>query len=244
MSKKKQMFLFLIWHDLLEQLGKIAVCMGFILSFGVATDVVSLTDNLFVIVMTVIGLGYFEFDAFLTLRFCRKRFYQYQVMLSAMRALELACVRSVYQVVWQSDFVHYFIEDTGETLAMYHSVSFLELFITNTCIFVLVGLVHLITKTWMVNPIMAIGIDAVSPQKKLRIQQQKERNPVKWRVLVVVSKMIGLVVVVAADLSIIYYYKIEMQADLAIRLMVLAGLIIICGILYLIGRKRYRPEYV
>ena len=251
MKKKKNTFLYLMWHDLFIPLGTLLFCLFLVLLVKVGRMEFSahMMDILFVMLAGIMlgptCLSYMKQSSFLTFHFNRKRFYRYQALLSVIRAVELAVIRAGYQYGMQREFMYAFLEDTEDTIFMYHSVSFIELFVTNICIFTLINLWYLILNTLTVNFYLIKGGNGeISPQLRLRINCQKEKHLTRYCILTVVSKIVSFIVMVAVCLLIIYYYQVEMQTTPAVRLLVLAGLVVICGILYLIGKKRYCPEYI
>jgi hypothetical protein len=64
------------------------------------------------------------------------------------------------------------------------------------------------------------------------------------KALAVLCKIVGYVAVVALGVIILYCYQFELQSGLLARMLVIAGLFVVCGILYLIGKRRYCPEYI
>lgn len=248
---KKNTFLYLMLYDLFVQSAILLFCLIIVLlgKAGMKEYLVTIMDVLFVMLPGfILGpafLSYMEQDSFYTFCFSRKRFYRYQVFLSVIRAAELAVIRAGYQYAMQREFIYSFLEDTEDTISMYHAVSFIELFVTNICMFTLLNLWYLILSTVTVNFYFIKGIKGGnSPQLRLRIECQKEKHPKGYPILAVVLKLVSFALMMGACLLIIHYYQIEMQTTLFVRMLVLAGLVVACGILYLIGKKRYCPEYI
>lgn len=187
------------------------------------------------------AIGYEGMEQFQSFQFCRKRIYQYEVIISIISAVVLAFVRAMYQTICYKEIVRYFAEDTVVT--EYHRVPFLELFITSVCIFIVMNLTNLILHTMTIHflPYYAKG---ESLQLKQRVRERKEQSSIKGGIFTPISIVAAWIVWSLALLGTILYYELEMRVDLPIRIGVIMALVVVCVILYMVGKKRFKPEYI
>jgi hypothetical protein len=246
--KKNRIFIYMMWQDLLLQMGMLLfVLLIALVMYAARGELRVLELDIMVLILPVLMIGpmclsYGEMEKFFTFHYSRRRFYRYQVWLSILRAAEMGVVWTTYHFVWQKNFIYEFMEDTDDTISMYHSVSFWELLLTNFAIFFMINLLQLVLQTLTVN-FFLLGTRETSPLTQ-RIRQREIEHPMASKALAVLCKIVGYVAVVALSMIILYCYQFELQSGLPARMLVIAGLFVVCGILYLIGKRRYCPEYI
>lgn len=182
-----------------------------------------------------------EYKQFQTFLFCRKRFFQYQTGLCVLKSVILAFVRALYQTIIYQGNTGSLMEDI-EDVAYYH-VSFLELFITSICFFVLLNFVDLVLHTVPIS-FLPLQEKVISLQLKQRIQARKEQSSKEKKVFTAIFVMVGWIIWAATFVGIAMYYDAEIRLDMPVRIGVIVVSFVVCVILYMIGKKRYCPEYV
>ena len=155
----------------------------------------------------------------------------------------LAFVRAIYQYGMQDEFIKYIFEDAEEGIT--YSVPFIELLLTNICIFTLVNICYLILNTFTINSsLLKVDNEELSPQLKLRMECRKEKHPKVYTIKVIVTKIVLYVLMFMFSLLTITHYEIQLQSPLRFRMGILAGIIVACVVMYFIGKKRYCPKYI
>ena len=187
-----------------------------------------------------------QYGRYQTLGFCRKRFFQEQVILAAGKAVLLGLFRTVYQTICYDKYVAFFIEDTTNTADMYHRIPVVELFFSNFLWFTICYLVILIMSTLRIHPINGrVKCVGESLQLSYRIKLLKENHPVGWKVQMVLCKLFGLIlIIVFSVLGLIGRYELELRSGFLVRLAIMAVMLVGCVIFYWIGKKRFQPKYV
>lgn len=186
-------------------------------------------------------IGYEGIEQFQTFQFCRKKCYQYEVTISIVSAAVLAFIRAMYQSIFYKEIVRYFAEDTA--VNEYHQVPFLELFITSVCIFIVLNLTNLVLHT-MTIPFLPYYEKGNTLQLKQRVRERKEQSSIKWKIFTPISIVAAWIVWALALLGTVLYYDLEMRSALPLRILVIVALAVVCVILYMVGKKRFRPEYI
>lgn len=183
-----------------------------------------------------------QYEQYITFRFCRKKFYHEQVILCIIRAAFISLLRTLLQFINYNEYVQAFIEDTTNTPDLYHPVSFPELFFTNLCAFLLVYLIFLVNSSHTIT--IALNKIAKSPQLQLRIQLKKEQHKTLHTCLTIVIKTVSFILLIAWILGLLIYHQMQLQNSLSERMTALGVVIVLCGIVYLHGRRRFCPKYV
>ena len=192
---KKSTFLYLMWCDLFIQLGIMLFSLAIIMVLRLWLKDES-TINIEVLFVTIngylVGRDCFSLkkqNSFFTFQFSRKRFYRYQIFLGIIRAVVLAFVRAIYQYGMQDEFIKYIFEDAEEGIT--YSVPFIELLLTNICIFTLVNICYLILNTFTINSsLLKVDNEELSPQLKLRMERRKEKHPKVYTIKVIVTVVV------------------------------------------------------
>ncbi|MBR1866864.1 MAG: hypothetical protein IJ801_10235 [Lachnospiraceae bacterium] len=187
--------------------------------------------------------SFMQYGQYITFGFCRKRFYREQVAICGVRAAILSLVCSAVQYLCHDSYVLYFMEDTEDVPALYHRVFPGEIFLTDMLFFFLLCLILLLASTQVVQ--FAWFASAYrSPQLKYRIQMAMEQT--KWiRNGWSVFVKLGIwIVVVAVEMGFVYYHYVQMTMGFPVRLGCMAGMAAVSICLYLVGKKRFVPEYI
>lgn len=142
--------------------------------------------------------------------------------------------------------MRYFMEDEDIMEQAFYSVSFLELFVTNVGVITAFNLLHVVATTLLVNWTPGAWIEVQgresgwSPQSRIRFALRKEKHPVIYTI----SRPLSVIMmgVVAMLLNILYQEQII--KPFSFRLAMMAGLAVLCIILYFVGERRFRPENI
>lgn len=245
---KKSVLAYLVFKNIVHLLLCIAggVLTGFILVKIFDNSLLMIEGFLLTFCLPATGLqrsviGYEGLEQFQTFQFCRKQHYQYEVIICIVGATVLALARAIYQSICYKEIVRYITEDT--VITEYHQVPFFELFISSACIFMAMNLTKLILDTMSIHffPYYAKG---ESLQLKQRVQERKEQSSLKWKIITPISIVAVWIAWFVVLFGMLAYYELQIQVDLPIRIGVIMVLLVVCVILYLIGKKRYRPEYI
>ena len=249
MFKKNKIFLYHLKQDILF----LFLLMIFILAIHFVLSMLDKeyysnaihTDNLSSIILIFNSstlLSYQKYEQYITFGFCRRKFYHEQVILCGIRAALLSLFRSIGQFIHYNEYVQTLIKDTTETADMYHPIAFSELFFTNLCLFFLIGLIFLANSSHTIT--IAANKITKSPQLQLRIQLKKEKNKFFFTCLTVIVKTISFILIIAGLIGLIFYHQMQLQNSLSTRMTALFIVIVLCIVIYLDGRWRFRPKYV
>ena len=174
--------------------------------------------------------------------FCRKEYYKMQIALCAIRAGIYAIIRSMIHTLFYSEFVADLIGGTNEMASLYHSVSFVELFLGNFFGFFLMMLFSLATNSFLVS--MTPINNEITPQLLYRREEKKKKNTSLFKVMSVVKNCVWFLVVVAAGLGMEVYYEFQISSAFEMRILVMGMLAVCCVLIYFYGKRRYQPKYV
>lgn len=218
-----------------------------VLCFSKGKDWIYLTDILFVSVLHYsgsTGFSFMHYGRYMNFGFCRKRFYQEQVLLSVVRGGIYALVRTVLQIVYnEASYIASLVEDTLDAADMYGQVPVAEMFIFNLGFFILLNLILLVTVPCRMYPFVSAMEE--TPQIKYRRQLAKNGNPSIWKAGIVIVKICGGIAVMAFSLIVDYAgaaYPIHGKDFF--RLASIIVMFVLCILCILIGRKKFRPENI
>lgn len=242
----------LLYYHTLHDIIYLALLLLFVICFSFACKFLALENDTFTIIdlfliITVILNGSTtqslqNYPRYLTFQFSRRKFFREQVILSLLRSMFLSLFRTLWLELFYENYVEFFLSDTDNTPAMFHAVPFVELFLTNMVIFLLLYLILLVNST---NTI-AITFTRYehSPQLQLRIQNQKEQHKISRNVCTVIVKTLSFVGVVALTIGLSVCYEYQLQSTLINRLPIMIVPFVLCILFYFIGRTRFSPKYI
>lgn len=188
------------------------------------------------------SLSYSRYHQYITFGFSRRKFYKEQIINGIIRGTILSIYRSAIQWIYAETYIQAFFFQEEELT--YAKVPFIELFITNLCFFILIQLVLLLTSTAKID--LAIGNinKGYSPQLKQRIQEQKNRLGGFRNVLTIFIKMTSFIMMMFCSIFMFGYYEIQLTNPLSHRIIPIIIMLFTSLILYLLGKNRFRPEYI
>ena len=188
------------------------------------------------------NLSYNRYNQYITFGFSRRKFYREQIVNCIIRAVVLGVFRATIQWIYVLDYVkQYYWEGDG---FMYQKVPYMELFLTNFCGFIIIQMILLISSTARIDFSIGNLVKGQSPQLKQRICQQKKKLGFFRGILVVFIKSIGFLMMILCVVFVFGYYQLQMTKPLLYRIEAIGIMGVVSVILYLIGKKRFRPEYI
>lgn len=187
------------------------------------------------------SLSYNRYNQYIVFGFSRRKFYKEQVINAMIRSGLLSAFRSGIQWIYVEEYKKRFFFE--ESTLLYEKVPFVELFITNLCAFLLIHLFLLITSTAKIDFTFNVT-KGYSLQLKQRMKEQKKKLGVFCNIIVILNKVISFIMTMICGVFAIGYYEIQMTNPLSYRIVPLIIMAVASTILYFIGRKRFKPEYI
>ena len=184
-------------------------------------------------------LSFVKYSDYLTFCFTRKKFYQEQIILCLVRSALLGVLHSLWQIYFYADYVASFADDST---TLFHQVPFVQLFFTNMGMFAFTYFLLLINCTNTIS--ITFNHYKKSPQLEARIRTQKEKHPIRRKCCLIVAKVLSFIGICIMSGIFILYYDLQMQASQLEGLLLTIIPIVLCVIMYFIGKRRFRPEYV
>lgn len=219
--------------------------------FGVVIGLNKLTDSGFSIAMdswTLLGFvfmagtqSYQKYNLYITFGFCRKKFYREQCVLTPIRAAVAAIERTALQVMCYEEYVYEFTDGNVTEMIKYHPVSGIELFFSNMIIFSLVNIVLVITSTMYANTLISKE-EGKTPRQKLVLEQRKQKGGYRFRNILGWGGQYFLLVILAVLLP--AHYELQITNGGRERMVIVVALLILCVAAFVMGKRRYKPEYI
>lgn len=230
----------------LKTLGILSVFLFFIYSLPNLTDENIMTTDSWFCIYTIILLppsqSFVNYPEYITFGFCRKKFYHEQVLICIVRAVITSFFRTVLQACFYNGYIQIFMEETNKTVNDYHTVPLFELFFTNVCIFTLFSLMQLINSTSVLS--LYFLRTRTSPRLNERITMHKKKRRLFRIIAAVFIKLPFFLLLCVMTVIIPYFYQLQMQNALPVRLSIVTGILFLCAVLYLVGKKRFTPTYI
>ena len=192
------------------------------------------TEQMLPIILLIEGYPLEEIQRYQTFGYSRKKLFSYCIFEEVIRAFLYGGIyRTIMQVLFYSNYVKYYTEDTPEAVSRYHQCPVWELFLVNIAIFFFIRLIIVFDSTRK-YPIFHFSVALKKGKKPVMPRWRKWIRVIEFPVL-----FIGVVVfVVSAVSSYDFMLRNTIEDKIGIYLAVLAGIIIFLVVLW----NRFQSE--
>ncbi len=182
----------------------------------------------------------------LTFDFSRKRFFKNCLLGCFGGSIVYALCRSTVHAAFFKEYVEMFRDGTDRTVAMYHAVPFIELFLSNLMMFMAISLLLMWDMAKEAPFIVSwFGREGeMSLQMSVRHQQFKNRKTLLWRIWKVLRKVIAFIVTIVGIVGVAAIYEFQMLHGIGSRMLILGIEVAIVALFGFLAKRRYKPEYM
>ena len=240
--KKSRDFKYRLMEDIKIIFIVVVMYSALIAFAGWYKDTVPSMDNIIIINYMIYSynFGYNKYHQYITFGFDRRKFFREQVVSLLIRAGVMSIFRASVQWIYVEQYIQeFFMEES----IRYHKVTFMEMIVTNLCMFILLELFLMVNSTAKID-ILIGNFRGQSPRLKERIEEQKRKLKGLRTVLAIFIKTIGFIMFVVGGTMSYGYYSAQMTKPLLYRVEVIGGMMVLSLILYFIGKKRFSPKYI
>lgn len=183
-----------------------------------------------------------ESDFYLYFIPCRKKLFKYQSVLVLFRAAVVAVIYTGIRYAFYPQYVASYLEDSEKTIAMYHRIPVIELFIFHWLCFVLLFFYFLISNTMIYSLVsMSVEKTAIVQERRMKRKQKNRVYQMAVRTGMVVFEFILLV---AAGVTMMGIYDSLLTHEFSWRCQCILVVLVMDFILYGIAKHRYSPKYL